>query len=141
MVQKASPKTQLPLPVIFRLQGKEQLILTGCDLVTSLDPSTGQLNWEFDGATTECVSTPVTDGIHIFTSGGYPTNHVSAMRADGTGEVVWKNKTRVYVPSMIIKDGHLYAATDGGIGYCWNSATEKPSGGAGLVVQLVHPQP
>ena len=26
---------------------------------------------------------------------------------------------------MIIKDGHLYAATDGGIGY-WNSATEKP---------------
>ena len=121
--RKRPKKPNYPSPVIFRLQGKEQLILTGCDLVTSLDPSTGQLNWEFDGATTECVSTPVTDGIHIFTSGGYPTNHVSAMRADGTGEVVWKNKTRVYVPSMIIKDGHLYAATDGGIGYCWNSAT------------------
>lgn len=121
--RKRPKKPNYPSPVIFNLGGKDQLILTGCDLVTSLDPMSGRENWEFKGATTECVSTPVTDGVHVFTSGGYPTNHVSAMRTDGTGKIAWTHKTRVYVPSMVVKDGHLYAATDGGIGYCWNSTT------------------
>ena len=58
----------------------------------------------------------MTDGKHVFTSGGYPKNHVSAVRADGSGKVVWENTTRVYVPSMLVRDGHLYAVQDGGIG-------------------------
>ena len=112
-------------PVIFEIDGKEQLIFIGCELVSSFDPLTGEKLWEFEGATTECVTTTPTDGKHIFTSGGYPKNHVSAVVADGSGKVAWSNTTRVYVPSMLVKDGFLYAVTDAGVATCWNSSTGK----------------
>jgi outer membrane protein assembly factor BamB len=103
--------------------GRDQLLLTGCDLVTSLDPLSGKPFWEIKGATTECVTSTVTDGQLIFTSGGYPKNHVAAVRADGSGEVVWEKKTRVYVPSMIAHNGYLYAVLDSGMAVCWKCAT------------------
>ena len=120
---KRPKKPNYPSPVIFNVKGRDQLFLTGCDLVASLDPLTGRKLWEFNGSTTECVATIVTDGQRIFTSGGYPKNHISAVEADGSGKVTWRNNIRVYVPSMVVNDGHLYAVTDGGIATCWNSAT------------------
>jgi outer membrane protein assembly factor BamB len=110
-------------PILLKVAGREQLFMQGCDLVAGLDPATGTPIWEVPGSTTECVTSTVTDGKNIFTSGGYPTNHVAALRADGSGTVVWQNKSKVYVPSMLIKDGHLYSVQDEGIIYCWNSET------------------
>ena len=112
-------------PVILNVVGKDQLFLTGCDLVTSFDPLTGRTNWEIEGATTECVTTTVTDGRHIFTSGGYPKDHVSAVTADGSGKVVWEKPTRSYVPSLLTRDGYLFAVMDAGIAMCWKSDTGK----------------
>ena len=99
------------------------MLLTGCDLVTSLDPLTGKTIWEIPGATTECVTSTVTDGTHIYTSGGYPRNHLAAVVADGSGKIAWENNTRVYVPSMLIRDKHLYAVLDAGVAMCWKSDT------------------
>lgn len=110
-------------PIILKVDGRDQLFLTGCDLVSSYDPTTGAKIWEFPGATTECVTSTVTDGKAIFTSGGYPKNHFAAVKADGSGTVLWENKSRVYVPSPVIKDGYLYAVLDAGVAMCWNSAT------------------
>ena len=112
-------------PVLLTIDGKEQVILIGCDLVTSLEPQTGKKLWETKGATTECVTSTVTDGQNVFTSGGYPKDHVSAVRADGSGKVVWENRNRVYVPSMLYLDGYLYAVQDGGTATCWKSDTGK----------------
>jgi outer membrane protein assembly factor BamB len=109
-------------PIIVTVDKKDHLILIGCNLVTSLDPNTGKENWEIKGSTEECVTSTVTDGTHIFTSGGYPKNHVAAVKVDGSG-VAWENKTRVYVPSMLCRDGHLYAVQDDGIAVCWKSDT------------------
>jgi outer membrane protein assembly factor BamB len=105
-------------PIILKADGKDQLFLTGCDLVTSLDPLTGKKNWETKGSTTECVTSVVTDGKLIFTSGGYPRNHISAVTADGSGKVIWESNTRVYVPSMCVREGHLYAVLDAGTIVC-----------------------
>jgi outer membrane protein assembly factor BamB len=116
-------KANYPSPVIFNVAGKDQLFLTGCDLVTSLNPLTGETFWEIEGATTECVTTTVTDGKHIYTSGGYPKNHVSAVAADGSGKLVWENNTRSYVPSLLTRNGYLYAVMDAGIAICWKSDT------------------
>ncbi|MCB1230836.1 MAG: PQQ-binding-like beta-propeller repeat protein [Verrucomicrobiae bacterium] len=119
-------RAQLPnyaSPVILEAAGKPQLFLIGTEKVSSFDPLTGETNWEIDGATTECVSTTVTDGERIFSSGGYPKNHVAAIAADGSGKVVWETNDRVYVPSLLIKDGYLYAAMDSGVAICWDSAT------------------
>jgi outer membrane protein assembly factor BamB len=112
-------------PILLPVAGRDQLLFTGCDLVTGLDPLTGATLWETPGSTTECVTSVVTDGRLVFTSGGYPKSHVSAVRADKTGAVAWQNKTRVYVPSMLVRGEHLYAVTDAGVAICWECATGK----------------
>ena len=112
-----------PSPIVHRLFGRDQLIMTGCDKVASYNPETGDVIWEIEGATTECVTTTVTDGERIYSSGGYPRNHVAAIRADGSGTIEWDLGQRLYVPSMIYREGHLYAVLDAGIAVCWDSAT------------------
>jgi len=110
-------------PSIMQAGGRTQLVLAGCNLITSLDPLTGKKLWEVNGSTEECVVTAVTDGERVFTSGGYPKNHTVAIVADGSGKVAWQNNARVYVPSMIAKAGHLYAVMDAGVAVCWKSDT------------------
>lgn len=110
-------------PAIIPVGGRDQLIFSGCDLVTSLDPLSGELLWEIEGATTECVTTAVSDGTHVFTSGGYPKNHIAAVKADGSGEIAWESNTRAYVPSLLQRDGFLYATLDAGIACCFRCDT------------------
>ncbi len=110
-------------PAIIQAGGRTQMVLAGCNLITSFDPATGQKIWEVEGSTEECVVTAVTDGERVFTGGGWPRNHTVAMMADGSEKIAWQNTTRVYVPSMIAKDGHLYAVTDAGMAVCWKSDT------------------
>lgn len=123
--QERAKLPNYPTPIVLTAAGKEQLFMIGCDVVASFDPLTGNKNWEHPGSTTECVTSTVTDGELIITSGGYPRNHVAAMKADGSGKIVWDNGTRVYVPSMLIKDGYLYAVADAGIAMCWEVKTGK----------------
>ncbi len=120
------PKTaNYPSPIILNVAGKDQVLMTGCDLVTGIEPLTGKKLWEIAGATTECVTSTVTDGELILTSGGYPKNHMAAVKADGSGEVVWENSNRMYVPSMLIKDDKIYSVTDNGVAVCWDVRTGK----------------
>jgi len=112
-------------PVMITAHGKLQMVFAGAELITSIDPLTGKKHWEFPGSTQECVATAVTDGKRIFVSGGWPKNHIAAIEADGSGKITWQNTARVYVPSMLMKDGHLYATMDAGFAACWDSATGK----------------
>ncbi|MBL9093095.1 MAG: PQQ-binding-like beta-propeller repeat protein [Planctomycetaceae bacterium] len=112
-------------PIILNVAGKDQLLLTGCDLVTSLDPLTGQKLWEIPGSTTEVVTSTVTDGRRVFSSGGYPKNHLAAIAADGSGKIEWESDSRVYVPSLLTRDGYLYGVLDNGVAVCWESSTGK----------------
>ena len=69
------------------------------------------------------MTSTVTDGTHIYTTGGYPKNHLAAIKADGSGKVAWENGSRVYVPSMLVRDGYLFATLDAGVAMCWKSDT------------------
>jgi outer membrane protein assembly factor BamB len=110
---------------VLRIGDRDQLLMIGCDLVSSFDPLTGKILWETAGSTTECVTTTVTDGKNIFSSGGYPKNHLAAIAADGSGKVAWETKDRIYVPSLLIREGRLYGVMDAGTAGCWDSATGK----------------
>lgn len=112
-------------PAVLKVAGRQQLLLAGCDHLSSFDPLTGQPIWDIEGSTTECVGSVVTDGQLIFASGGYPKKLTQAVRADGSGEIAWENDTQTYVPSMLVHDKHLYTITDGGIAICWEAATGK----------------
>ncbi|MEY4198974.1 MAG: hypothetical protein RLZZ265_714 [Verrucomicrobiota bacterium] len=122
----SEPRPKLPnytTPAIVQVGGRTQMVMAGCNLLTSLDPLTGKKLWEVAGSTEECVVTMVTDGQRVFAGGGYPKNHTLAVLADGSGQVAWQNTARVYVPSMIAKAGHLYAVMDAGVAVCWKSDT------------------
>ncbi len=118
-------KPNYPTPTLLHVAGKDQLIQVGCDMVVSYNPLTGETNWETPGGTTECVTSTLTDGNLIYTSGGYPKNHMSAVKADGSGELVWENTERLYVPSLVFRDGYLYGVLDEGIAVCWKADTGK----------------
>ncbi|MGB7325708.1 MAG: MFS transporter [Rubripirellula sp.] len=109
-------------PAIVRIDGEDQLIMTGCDIVESLDPTTGKVLWRVDGATTECVSSTPTDGRLVFSSGGYPRNHLAAYDATDSGKLVWDQNLRIYVPSFVLLEGYLYAVLDEGIAVCIRAA-------------------
>lgn len=110
-------------PAVLQAAGRAQVILGGCNLISAFDPQSGSKLWEIEGATEECVTTAVTDGRRVFVSGGYPRNNVTAVEADGSGRIAWQNNTRVYVPSMLVRDGHLYAVLDAGQIVCWRADT------------------
>ena len=110
-------------PSIVQANGRAQMVLGGCNLITSLDPATGKKIWEVEGSTEECVTTAASDGVRVFASGGYPKNHMVAVLADGSGKVAWQNITRLYVPSPIVKSGHLYGVLDSGVAVCWKADT------------------
>jgi outer membrane protein assembly factor BamB len=118
------PKTpNYASPIILHVAGRDQLLMTGCDVVEGFEPRTGKRLWQIPGSTEECVTSTVSDGQLIFTSGGYPKNHLAAVRADGSGQVVWEKKTKVYVPSLIVVGSHLYGVLDNGVAVCWQCAT------------------
>jgi len=112
-------------PIILNVAGRDQLFLTGCNLFSSFDPQSGETLWEVKAATTECVTSTVTDGERVFCSGGYPKNHLAAVLADGSGKIAWETKDRVYVPSLLARDGYLYGVLDAGVAACWKSDTGK----------------
>lgn len=123
-------------PMVLHLAGKDQLLVSGCKLVSSFNPKSGEKLWEIEGSTIECVTSVVTDGERIFVSGGWPRQHVQAIFADGSGKTAWESNLQVYVPSMIVKDGYLFGIQDRiGIATCWKCDTgelmwkERLSGG------------
>ena len=121
--QDRPPVANYATPAVVNAAGKMQAVLAGCKKVESFDPLTGRKLWSFDGSTEETVVTAVTDGARVFLGGGYPKNHTMAMEADGSGKIIWENPTRTYVPTMIVKGGHLFAVGDAGRAVCWEAAT------------------
>jgi len=121
--QSRPPIANYTSPAVLRAAGRTQVVVGGCDLVSSFDPLTGRKLWEIEGSTKETVTTAVTDGQRVFVSGGFPRNNTTAVEADGSGRIAWENSSRIYVPSMLVRDGHVFAVLDAGQAVCWKSET------------------
>lgn len=128
---KVDWKTQRPTmitfssPVIAHVGGKDQLLLSGADQVASYDPGTGKRLWTTQGTTLATCGTMVWDRDIVFASGGYPKAETLAIKADGSGTVLWRNSQKCYEQSMLAVDGYVYALTDNGVIYCWRGTDGK----------------
>ncbi len=109
-------------PLVAEIAGQDQLVISGCDQVSSHDPATGQLLWSCNAVTQATCGTVVTDGQNVFASGGFPDRQTVCIRGDGSGEIVWQNNARLYEPSLIYDQGNLFGVTDKGIAHCWDAA-------------------
>ena len=106
-------------PVVANVGGRDQLLISGCDMVAGYDPNSGEQLWQASATTMATCGTMVWDGDLVFASGGYPKSETCCIKADGSGEVVWTNRQKCYEQSMLAVDGYIYAVTDQGIAYCW----------------------
>lgn len=109
-------------PVVGKVAGRDQLLISGAEKVASYNPADGKLLWETPGTTFATCGTMVWEGDLVFASGGYPKAETLAVRADGSGRVLWRNNQKCYEQSMIVVDGHVYGLTDNGVLYCWRAS-------------------
>lgn len=109
-------------PVVTNAGGKDQLLLSGADQISSYDPKTGAKLWSTQGTTLATCGTMVWDGEILFASGGYPKPETLAVKADGSGTVLWRNNQKCYEQSMLAHDGYVYALTDNGVFFCWRGS-------------------
>ncbi len=113
-------------PVIVEITGKpSQLLLSGQDKVISYDPLTGDKLWECAGPSTVAANTMCSRGDLVFASGGYPQRNVFAIKADGSGEIVWRKPWKCYVPSMLVDGERLVIPQDDGVLHVVEAATGK----------------
>ena len=116
-------------PLIRKIDGSDQLVLSGSLCVASFDPTTGESIWNVEGPTEQFVASVVFDGNLFFAAGGFPTHHVIAVRPDGKGDVThshvqWhETNVRCYVPSPVIVDHYLLVADDRGTANCFDTKT------------------
>lgn len=108
-------------PVVAHVGGRDQLLISGNDKVSSYDPANGRRLWETAGTTAATCGTLVWDGDLVFASGGYPKSETIAINAK-TGAVVWKNNQKLYEQSLIVVDEYVYGLTDNGIYFCWRAS-------------------
>lgn len=112
-------------PVVTHVAGRDQLLISGHSEVAAYDPATGKRIWATPGTTNATCGTMVWSGDIVVASGGYPKAETIAVRADGSGKVLWRNNQKCYEQSLLVVDGHVYGLTDGGVFYCWRAEDGK----------------
>ena len=118
-------------PIIGRLAGRSQVLLSGCDMVAGYDPDTGSELWRVKGPTDITACTMAFGDDIAYASGGFPGKGILAIRADGSGDVtdthvVWQATAGVtYVPSPLYDDGRLYMVSDQGIAQAFDGRSGK----------------
>ena len=115
--------TSFSSPVVAHIAGRDQMLISGADYVSSFDPRSGKLLWKVKGTSKATCGTIVWDGDIVYASGGYPETQTIAIRADGSGDVLWSNRENSYEQSMIASGGYLYTVNDRGIAFCWDGLT------------------
>ncbi|GAB5402544.1 MAG: PQQ-binding-like beta-propeller repeat protein [Aureliella sp.] len=112
-------------PIVANVAGRDQLLISGANTVSSYNPANGNLLWQTPGTTSATCGTMVWQDDIVVASGGYPKKETIAIRADGSRQALWRNDAKCYEQSMIVVDGFVYGLTDRGVLYCWQLKTGK----------------
>ena len=116
-------------PVIYHIDGRNQMILSGSKCVASYDPDTGKQHWIIDGPTEQFVASLVYNGELLFMTCGFPDLFMQGIRPDGRGNVtdthvVWqKDRDCSYVPSPVAAGPYFLVVSDSGVASCLKAKT------------------
>ncbi|MEK6249872.1 MAG: PQQ-binding-like beta-propeller repeat protein, partial [Planctomycetales bacterium] len=129
---KRTDNTSFATPLVARIDGKDQLLLSGLYEVCSYDPADGSLRWKSEGPARTTANAVGWHKDLVFASGGYPEKNLMAIRADGSGDVVWQTGIKSYVPSPLVVDDRLLVVQDSAVVRCY-----EPESGEELWSQRV----
>lgn len=116
-------------PNVFERDGVTDLVIAVPQEVWGMNPETGKLRWYATHGLSGNVSPSIIPGgdtAYVF--GGYPATRSAAIKLGGKGDLgaaalLWTSNTSSYVPTPILKDGHLYVVNDQGFATCINAKT------------------
>jgi len=114
--------TSFSSPIVAKVAGRDQLLISGQSTVTSYAPATGELLWTAPATAMATCGTVVWDDENVYASGGFPQAQTAGIKADGSAKVLWVNNQKCYEQSMLCAAGHVYAVTDQGVAYCWRAS-------------------
>jgi outer membrane protein assembly factor BamB len=113
-------------PLVARLGGRDQMILTGGNAVTSYEPLTGAVLWTCPGPADCTANTPTAAPDLVVVSGGHPQRQLLAIRPDGAIAWSWDRRAEVpYVSSAVLHAGHLFVVSDDGQVSCFAAKTGR----------------
>lgn len=117
-------------PLAVTVNGRDQLVCPGSDIVMSLDPKTGAELWRVRYAGYSVVPKPVFGHGLVYLTTGYETpTTLYAIRPDGKGDVTdthvaWTAKKNVpQNPSPLLAGDALYMVSDNGMLSCLDAKT------------------
>lgn len=116
-------------PIVAELSGRPQVLLSGGNMVGSYSAITGETLWTYQGGPSTVTSgTAAFANDRVFVSGGYPEAQTLCLPSNANGAVsssqlLWQNKQKFYVPSLLAVDDTLYGVDDGGVAYCYDAKT------------------
>ena len=117
-------------PTVMQLRGDHQIVLTGVNTTIGYSPRDGSELWQCEGPAETTVATGVTDGERVFVSGGYSQQGVicatTSRSNDGwEASIAWNDKSKVYVPSLLLTQAGLLGIADNGIANLWSTEDGK----------------
>jgi len=116
-------------PMVIDVNGRSQLISGAGDVVQGFDPKSGERLWTIRSLGEGVVPSIVYGQGLIFTSSGYGSPTVRAIRPDGHGEatathVAWESIANVpLIPSFLYADGLLFCIKESGVATCLDAKT------------------
>lgn len=128
---EARSKFSFATSTVITVNGKEQIISPGADMVNALDPATGKEIWRAAYEGYSIVPKPVFGDGLVYVSTAFDTPEVLGIDPTGSGMVTdthvkWvETKNAPKTPSMIFDDGLLYMVTDSGLVACREGKTGK----------------
>ncbi|MFC1477154.1 PQQ-binding-like beta-propeller repeat protein [candidate division KSB1 bacterium] len=122
-------------PLIVEVAGKPQVITSATSKVRSYNLADGEIVWEDDGLTSNCIPSPVeADGV-VYVMSGYRGFALRAIRLEGakgdisgSSSILWSyDQFTPYTPSPLLLGDKLYfLKTNNGFLTCLNTATGQP---------------
>ena len=112
-------------PVVARVDGKDQLLISGGEQIVSYNPLNGEELWSASGTANATCGTVVWDDENVYASGGFPQHETVCVAGDGSGKRIWHSRKYCYEQSLLLTNGYLYAYTNKGLAVCWDAKTGK----------------
>ena len=107
-------------PVVAKLDGRLQILMSGGHQVAAYQPQDGRLLWQVKATSRTTCGTMVWKDNMVFASGGFPDSGTYGVLVNQQGaRVVWQNRVKCYEQSMVVAGDYLYGFADNGIMFCW----------------------